>query len=658
MNKFIKKLINCLALAVFAATVLPLRAEVPPAEKLLPPDTLVVVTAPDFAALKDASNRSPQTRLWQDPAMKPFVDKFTAKLTEEITAPLEKDLGVTLSNYVSLLQGQLTFAFVQNGWSGGDEKPQPAWLLLLDSKDQSGQLSTNLTQLKRKWTDADKNCRAETIRGVEFTVVKLTTNDVPDSMKKLLPSEGPTFPDADPESPATPKNEPVSAELFIGQSGSLFLAGNEGRVIEKVLAAQAGSSAPTLSENPTFEANRLMLFRDALFFGWVNTKAITDMINNQLASKDDSAADEPSFLPFKPEAVIGALGLDKIKSAAFSIRNSSEGSTAEIFLTAPAADRRGLLNLIAAEPKETLPPTFVPANVVKYQRFRMNGQKTWANLERTVNDLSPQLLGGLNFAIELAGSQIKEKNPDYDLKKSLLDSLGDDFISYEESPRGSEISDLATPPSLLLIGASKPDKLLEAIKYLVAGTYGRGESPKEREFRGRKIYSIALPSPRMTTESKQAGEERAINFAEANGYVAFSTDNAILEEFLRSSETSAKPLREVAGLNDAAQKVSVGRTSWFTYENQAEGMRTTINAIKQTFAKDTKQQDAMAMFGLPNWQKFFKEWFDVSLLPEFDRIAKYFHYSVSAGNSTDEGLDLKIFTPVPPQLRASADTNP
>src|ERR1700755_2368677 len=91
-------------------------AAIPSVEKILPDDTLLLLTTPDFSKLRDISQTSPQTQLWSDPAMRPFKDKFISKLTEDLIKPLEKDLGVHLSDYTNLPQGQITFALTQNGW--------------------------------------------------------------------------------------------------------------------------------------------------------------------------------------------------------------------------------------------------------------------------------------------------------------------------------------------------------------------------------------------------------------------------------------------------------------------------------------------------------------------------------------------------------------
>ena len=49
----------------------------------------------------------PQAQFWDDPALKPFREKFMAKWNEEVVKPLERDLGVKFDDYHALLQGQI-----------------------------------------------------------------------------------------------------------------------------------------------------------------------------------------------------------------------------------------------------------------------------------------------------------------------------------------------------------------------------------------------------------------------------------------------------------------------------------------------------------------------------------------------------------------------
>ena len=106
------------------------------------PESLTV-TVPDWAKAKAAYDGNATSQLWRDPALKPFKDKLLNKISEEFLKPLERELGVKLKDYNELAQGQLTLAVLQNGWQGKDG-PLPAWLLLVDTRDKSGQLKTNL----------------------------------------------------------------------------------------------------------------------------------------------------------------------------------------------------------------------------------------------------------------------------------------------------------------------------------------------------------------------------------------------------------------------------------------------------------------------------------------------------------------------------------
>ena len=84
------------------------QAAVPPPEKLLPADTLGVITVPDYAKARAAYEANASSQLWRDPAMKPFTEKLMNKVREEFITPLERQLGVKFADYSGLAQGQFT----------------------------------------------------------------------------------------------------------------------------------------------------------------------------------------------------------------------------------------------------------------------------------------------------------------------------------------------------------------------------------------------------------------------------------------------------------------------------------------------------------------------------------------------------------------------
>ena len=107
---------------------------------------------------------------------------------------------------------------------------------------------------------------------------------------------------------------------------------------------------------------------------------------------------------------------------------------------------------------------------------------------------------------------------------------------------------------------------------------------------------------------------------------------------------------------DAAAKVTGPGTSLFGYENQVETQRALFEAMKKVSAADTNapvsgMTPISESFGMELPEASLKEWFDYSLMPPFDAIAKYYNFTVYGGSANVDGLTLKVFMPVPPGLK-------
>ncbi|HEY3913577.1 MAG TPA: hypothetical protein VGN61_03740, partial [Verrucomicrobiae bacterium] len=68
------------------------RAAVPPPQNLLPKDTVLAITAPDWPSAWTFAINSQYGRLWSDPAIRPIREKFFDKFTSDALKPAEKTL--------------------------------------------------------------------------------------------------------------------------------------------------------------------------------------------------------------------------------------------------------------------------------------------------------------------------------------------------------------------------------------------------------------------------------------------------------------------------------------------------------------------------------------------------------------------------------------
>jgi hypothetical protein len=354
---------------------------------------------------------------------------------------------------------------------------------------------------------------------------------------------------------------------------------------------------------------------------------------------------------FSPTKILAATGFNAIKTLAFSVQMANEGSTVQFFASVPESSRQGIFTVFP-QTKDASPPPFVPADAVKFQRWRVDGQKAWTTLQKVLSDISPQAKAGINFMIDTANGAAKEKDPDFDMNKNFFGNLGDDMISYEKAPHGTTLAELNSAPSLFLLGSPNPDQVVSALKYLLMLANPQGASPKEREFLGRKIYSVSMPGPAApggNFSDSAAPATRSLNYTASGSYVAISTDASMVEEYLRSADSPQKALRETPGLTDATAKVGGSSTGLFGYENQAETTRAVFEALRNS-TNGPSSSILPGLGALPNAGNL-KDWMDFSLLPSFDKVSKYFGFTVYAASASPDGLTFKMFAPVPAGLR-------
>jgi hypothetical protein len=622
------KFLRLCTTALFLTSTPLLRAAIAPAENLLPADTLAFFTVPDTAAFRAACKTSPQMLCWNDPAMKPFHDKFMARFNGKFIAPFERDLGMKAADFLDLPQGQFTFAVTVNGSNGHDDVPE-GLLLLVDTKGKSDALKTNLAALTKKWTDAGRALRTEKIHGLAFTVVPLSSND----FSGILPKRAPVQ-----ELGKEPKPD-QPGEIYFTQFESLLVAGNSPLAVEGVAAHLTGGGTPAIADDATFAADKLAQFRDApVYYGWFNARLLFSQM--LAAPDDDSDADAPAAFPrLNAKTLIAPTGLDRLKSASFAVRETRDGFAMTLHLTVPEASRAGLIKILALPPKDAGIPAFVPADAVKFTRVRLDGKLAWAELQKMVAAISPQGMTGVDSAINLANSFAQQKDPGFDLRTALFGNLGDDLISYQKPASGDSLTALANPPTLYLVGVANPDQVIAAFKTLAAMGVAQDAKTEPREFLGRKIHTLALRNG--TDPATGTVRTSPLYLCASGGYVAISATAAVLEEYLRSTENQAKPLRENAGLAEAAQRLGGTGGGLFGFENQRETMRVTFKAFKNPAGASS----VMKLFPAA-----FRDWADFSLLPDYAQVQKYFYLSVYAGKADDAGLTLNVFSPRPPAL--------
>ena len=136
--------------------------------------------------------------------------------------------------------------------------------------------------------------RTERIRGFEFSVLPVSSNDVPATLRKFFP-EPPQVQELVSEN-ETPRPAPRD-EWVIGQVESMLIVASSIKLVEKIAANLTGGSIPCLGDLAAWDSNQQGLFRAAALYGWVNVKAVADLLARQRSEKKQSDAPDPFDTP-------------------------------------------------------------------------------------------------------------------------------------------------------------------------------------------------------------------------------------------------------------------------------------------------------------------------------------------------------------------------
>jgi len=578
-------------------------------ETILPPTTFAVVSVPDMNAARAAWSRTPMVRMWNDKEMAAFAGKLENAFREKVLAEVEEKANFKFSEYWNLAQGQATMGLTL---IPGEQKP--GMYLLVDAGKKSKGLAEKIGKLRETLVENEVPHKRHRIRGTDAISI-------------------------------TPPNDEFDGmSVYIGQAGSLFIVTNHEQLHEQIVALHQGAGGKSLAKVPGFAARHRAQFKNALAYGWLDFAVVVEKGLEAAEAFEDPDA-EPAFGEPTVDGVITALGLKGLRSISFSAHQDKDGELIDLFVDVPEASRRGLLALFAPDAEAAGPPSFVDANVTSFARFRRNGQAAWkvfTGMLAEITPAAPMALGALDgFA--------QQNDPNFSFKEQIIDTLGDDFImmGMAQPNHGNDLANLISSSTLFMFKSRKPAVTLGALQTIIK--LAVPVPAESREFLGRTIHSYDISGE---------GGDTGLHLSIAGGYLILSSSAKAIEDHLRGPGKDAQPLAKSAVLEKAAAKVG-GMKGAFAYENQQhmlgpifKMLKNNPNLIEQTLDNLPigPGQEIDPDTGLPVAPNF-SDWLDFKLLPDFAKIKKYLHVTVSGVEVNEAGIRFRTFAPTPPALK-------
>lgn len=568
-------------------------------QSLLPAETVLVMAAPNYASAKKHFKGGASAQFWDSAEFKPFRKKLVNGFKENVLVMIEEELAIDFEAFEEMASGPVALAVVP-GLAAGEE---PALLLLLDAGRKSFALRRTLSRMKRDWKKADRKVSETEISGVDFTTL------------------------SEPEG---------NRQMHVGRVGTQLVIGTKPAQIEGVLARLNGNGDGPLADNAAFAASHSALLKEADFYVWTNPSAVLPQLLDNLPDGAELGIDFGE--------VVSALGINGLGTFAMAYSERPSGAHYELFIGLPKAKRKGLFGLLETKRADASPPPFVPTNVGSFLRWRLDMDAAWKNLDKLMLELSPDVANMVEFTVGLLG---KDKDANFDFRKSFLNNFGDDLILYQMPPKGTALNDIGAGPIVVLVKSPNPDELIKGIG-AVPGILPpplNETAMLPRRLGDHTVYSFELaefPDP-------STGElvKMELLLAARDGYMAVATDTDLLQMFLDGKTSGSLAKRD--GLVTAAASVGGMDSGIFGYQNDRNMVLNTMDSLR-----DNADQFDMILSMIPTdgfGEVSLSEWLDFSLLPTGSKIEKYFDFTVYGAETNDRGISLKMFSPRPATLK-------
>lgn len=535
----------------------------PATTKLLPKTTQAYISIPDVAELKTRGRETSTARMLRDKQVQPLVQDLYGSAMEAL-AKVEEEVGMPLENLLDIPQGELAVALV------GVKEARPALAVIMDTGSDNKPFDKLLETGLAKAEEFGIVPREEKMGDTAVTVLDLLGDD---GNQVLYCRREDTF--------VVTTDAQVMADL---------LKAWDGGDCEPLSADEAFSQIRDRARGAAEEAPQIVYFIDPI--------GIFEAVG------EDNTAIRLA------ESFLTPLGLDGLRGVggAITLQTGQFESIhrATLLIDAP---RRGVLELIAFRPGETLPESWVAADAASYMTFNWDFQEMYDDLRHLVDSFR----GEGSFS-ERVNGRFKDETG-IDLEQEVLPYV---------AGRVSIVSSMKRPVTLTSQTAvygfklTEPDKLRPVLDKLAEKF---SEQLKKQSYGAMSYYQFSPPG---FEDNPDAANLPRPCFGILGDYLLIANQTEGLEQAVLASEDTTKSLagtEDFQLITEVIKQLPGGEQPiGITFARPEESLRFLYELANSPESRKrlAEQSEENAFFGKVG------EALDKNPLPPFEVIAKYF----------------------------------
>jgi len=579
-------------------------APLPDSAKLLPPDTLLMLTLNDFQQIRTQFEKTRLYELYKDPTMQPFIEKMKSLLDESVQDEEDELIRLIVQSKM-LPTGRLFLAMTLPAETEAMDF-EPGFILLAQWGDKITQVRTAMDKGLQKKIDNGSHKKVERYRG--FDIITLLT---PQNTDAELEDE---------ESSEIIKLEPSEDHYCFFDDSVVY--SSDLATLQFTLAQLKNAQSKTLSDETEYQKARRAVGPTYDVEVYLNIKLLLDKM--LIDSDPEETAQTKKYLE--------AMGLDGLScvSAACAIAPKSGTTAWSKALLVTNGTRRGILKMLELSPKPFRAPLFVNPQASSIMSANLNIPAAANELFKMLATLNPMFAAAMNSPLTPPQD---DGSAGVILKDDLLDNLGDQVIYGATLETDSTKEEGFTQEQLFAIAVRDAERLNRAIAGVHTHFLAAQKPELRREYLGQTLYTIPLAGL-MPGAAIPDNAENTMAIAVTQTHLLLGGQTAVEKAIQRQTQPQAKPLTEAewfrramtaipsdAGLVSVDNMQLLGKHSW-TYLKKG-----VLNSLVDFSVENDTIDGLLPAFGL---------------LPEFEKVQQYFGIHVGWIITRPDGFFLEM----------------
>lgn len=569
-----------------------------PYDGLAPADSVVYVSVRDYPQMKAKFKQTRFYRMYQDPEVQVFLEKFVSKVREKVNQS-SAAVGIAPEDIEKCFSGEV--AFVLGEVSAAP--PNVEFALIANVGNNQAAVKGIIDKLLKASAGQKVRISQEQFKGV--TLFKI--------QKMKAAAANPGVDEAEGAPLGQPKPEQTVTYCIVDDT-FIISGGTSSTLVQKLIDKKQGGPGKVLLSDPDYQLLLKKLDGASDVVTFVNFAKLLQL-----------GEQAPLPIPVPLRTIYQELGIANMKGGGMSLQFKGDDVAARAFLHLPAP-RTGIAKAFVAQNPQVIPPSYIPASCASYMVVYFDLPMFYQQLLNAVKAINPNSHAMVTAQLQMLAG---DPNNPLNIEQNLINPFGAHIYMYQPAFKKGDVASPAFNMNFVIIWELKDGKKLETGLNALTKRFPNVNFQME-QVGGRTVHRMPLPMP-----TPDPAQQPVFNMVIFKNAMVMTFSNDLMKGFL-DGMTSRKPgLKDDPTFKKLVQMLPKGPTM-LSYSNEEVALKNFYAILETNPAVWDTTLGAKSMFSLMLGEEVFER----AKLPKLSTLATYCRISGNAVVWTKDGAEM------------------